>query len=118
MSERSRAQSTHKPINLPVKMRLPNFRGFDRFPACHWLRSSITGEIVILEIILKRADDGYRYAFYCITDPILHRDLLRVGIDNDEEARYLYYRFRALNPEFLPVSREGYLLERQRLKVG
>jgi hypothetical protein len=115
MSEESRTD-THKPIVIPMKMELSGFRGFDRFAACHWLKAPTTGQVLILETVLRRGDDGYyRGAFYCITDANAHTDIACIGIDNDEEARYLYHRFRALNPEFYPVSRDVYLSEKRRL---
>jgi hypothetical protein len=116
MSEKSR-KDTHKPIVIPRKLELPGFRGFDRFPACHWLKARSTGQVLIMEIVFRRGDDGYYCgAFYCITDANAPTDIACIEIDNDEEARYLYYRFRALNPEFYPLDKYVYLSEKRRLK--
>jgi hypothetical protein len=109
---------TDKAIILPKRKEFPCTGGtFDKFTACHWLQCPETDELLVLETRLRRVDDGFYYGSYRITDVFAHTPLMEIEIDNDGEARYLYHRFRALNPEFVPCGPYNHFSAARRLPI-
>ena len=104
------------PIILPTGRPLPPGT-YDRFRDCSWLTRPRTNEILVLSIVFTRRDDEVS-AVYRIVDAVGHRNLAEIVIDSDEEARYLYHRFRSLNPEFIPCSQERFIREGLRARYG
>lgn len=104
------------PINVPITHA---FRPgtFDRFRDCSWLTRPRTTEVLVLFIVFTRRDNDLSVV-YRIVDAVGHRSPAEIPIDSDEEARYLYCRFRSLNPEFILHRQERFIREGLRARYG